>query len=92
MTGGAGDRGRGREGHGLPESGPPGGLVEVLARWEQSGGHWEILGSSEDWIDFGLLDGDSGEQTTRVRGARTSVLRGYLAGRTGSRDRDADRG
>lgn len=29
------------EGHGRPESGPPGGLVEVCRRWEQAGGHWK---------------------------------------------------
>ena len=92
MTGGTTDRGPGREGHGLPESGPPGGLVEVLMRWEGSGGHWEVLGSSEEWIDIGLLDGGTGEQTTRVRGARTSVLHGYLAGRTSSRSRHGDAG
>ena len=92
MIGGAAERGPGREGHGLPESGPPGGLVEVLTRWEGSGGHWEVLGSSENWIDIGLLDGHTGEQTTRVRSARTSVLHGFLAGRTGSRDHGADRG
>ena len=30
------------EGHGRPESGPPGGLVEVLTGWEESGGHWKV--------------------------------------------------
>lgn len=74
------------EGHGAPEVGPPGGLVEVLARWEESGGHWKVLRSSPDWIDIGLFTCDGGEQMSRVSGARTSVLHGYLDGRTSSTD------
>jgi hypothetical protein len=72
------------EGHALPEAGPPGGLVEVLARWEESGGQWTVLGSSADWIEFGLLAADGAEQMSRVSGARTTVLHGYLDGRTSS--------
>ena len=76
------------EGHGRPESGPPGGLVEVLERWELSGGHWKVLASSDSWIDIGLFPSDGGEQVSRVSGARTSVLRGFLAGRTSSLEGD----
>lgn len=72
------------EGHGSPESDPPGGLVEVLSRWERSGGHWRVLELRDDWIDIGLLARGSNEQTTRVSGARTTVLRSFLAGRTSS--------
>jgi hypothetical protein len=72
------------EGHARPESGPPGGLVEVLERWEVSGGHWRVLASSDTWIDIGLYSGDGAEQVSHVRGARTSVLRSFLAGRTSS--------
>lgn len=74
------------EGHGRPESEPPGGLVEVLARWEDSGGHWQVLSSSADWIDIGLLACDGKEQMSRVSGARTTVLHAYLAGRASSAD------
>jgi hypothetical protein len=74
------------EGHGRPESGPPGGLVEVLTRWEGSGGRWTVLGSSEEWIDVGLLSPDGAEQVSRVSSARTSVLHAFLGGRTSSTD------
>ncbi|WP_445258144.1 hypothetical protein [Nocardioides aurantiacus] len=74
------------EGHGPPESGPPGGLVEVLARWENSGGHWKVLNETAGWIDIGLFTCDGGEQMSRVSGARTTVLHSYLQGRTSSAD------
>lgn len=74
------------EGHGRPESGPRGGLVDVLARWEGSGGRWTVLGTSEEWIDIGLLSPDGAEQVSRVSSARTTVLHAFLAGRTSSTD------
>lgn len=74
------------EGHGRPESGPPGGLVEVLTRWERSGGHWNVLSLDDEWIDIGLFARGDDKQMSRVRGARTSVLRSFLAGRTSSAD------
>jgi hypothetical protein len=72
------------EGHGRPEVGPPGGLVEVLTRWEDSGGLWKVLSSGDDWINFGLFSCDSSEQMSAVSGPRTTVLHGYLGGRTSS--------
>lgn len=75
-----------REGHGRPESDPPGGLVEVLARWERSGGHWRVLTVKDTWIDIGLFTCNGGEQMSHVSGARTTVLRSFLAGRTSSAD------
>ena len=74
------------EGHGRPESGPPGGLVEVLTGWEDSGGHWKVLSSTERWINFGLFSCDGAEQMSAVSGPRTTVLRSYLGGRTTSHD------
>jgi hypothetical protein len=74
------------EGHSHPESGLPGGLVEVLSRWEDFGGQWEVLSSSADWIEIGLFTCDGAEQMSRVSGARTSVLHSYLAGRSSSAD------
>ncbi len=72
------------EGHGPPEAGPPGGLVEVLTRWEGAGGHWNVLTLRDDWIEIGLVTCDGGEQMSRVSGTRTTVLAGYLRGRTSS--------
>lgn len=74
------------EGHRSPEVGPPGGLVEILQRWERSGGHWKVLHLGDQWIDIGLFSCDGGEQMSHVRGARTSVLRNFLAGRDTSAD------
>jgi hypothetical protein len=74
------------EGHGPPEVGPPGGLVEVLARWEGSGGHWKVLGSRPEWIEIGLFACDGAEQMSLVSGARTTVLHAYLDGRSSSAD------
>lgn len=74
------------EGHGPGEAGPPGGLVEVLARWEDSGGRWKVLDARDDWIEIGLFTCDGGEEMSRVGGARTTVLHSYLAGRTTSVD------
>ena len=69
-------------GHGRPEAGPPGGLVEVLTRWEDSGGHWKVLSFSDDWINVGLFTCDGSEQMSAVRGARTTVLHAYLRDRS----------
>ena len=68
------------------ESTLPGGMVEVLSRWEDSGGEWRILSTGDEWIEVGLFACDGKEEMSRVSGARTSVLRSYLNGRLGSRD------
>ncbi|GAB2633866.1 hypothetical protein GCM10027270_22850 [Nocardioides ginkgobilobae] len=74
-----------REGHSRPETGPPGGLVSVLERWEAAGGHWEVLELREDWIEVALVSCD-GEQMSRASSPRTSVLRSYLDDRGVSTD------
>lgn len=71
-------------GDGRSESQPPGGLVEVLTRWEHSGGHWQVLSSNDVWIDIGLFSCDGLEQMSHVSGARTTVLHDYLADRDSS--------
>ena len=78
-------RGHG-EGHSRPESDPPGGLVDVLTRWERFGGQWRVLRVDEDWIELGLYSCDGGEQMHLISGARTSVLRSFLSGRESSND------
>jgi hypothetical protein len=74
------------DGHESRESTPPGGLVEVLSRWEESGGQWRVLGTGTEWIEVGLFACDGKEEMSRVSGARTSVLRSYLGGRLSSAD------
>lgn len=68
------------------EVGPPGGLTEVLTRWERSGGVWRVLSIDEEWIAVGLFSCDGGEQMGRVTSARTRVLRDFLRGRSSSED------
>jgi len=61
-------------------------LVEVLTRWENSGGHWEVLSMTDSWVEIGLLTCGGSEQMSHVSGARTSVLRTFLRDRTSSAD------
>ena len=65
---------------------PPGGLVEVVSRWERAGGHWRVSSSNDQWISLDLLSCDGGEVMSTVRGRRTSVLRSFLAGRESNAD------
>lgn len=74
------------QGHPSSDSETAEGLVEVLTRWETSGGHWRVLTSDPSWIEVGLFTCDGGEQMSRVGGARTAALAGYLRGRTSTTD------
>jgi hypothetical protein len=83
---------RSGDGEPAPEALPPGqlggwprgGLVEVLSRWEDSGGQWRILAETERWLTVGLFSCDGGEEMTRVTGERTPVVAAYLIGRVAS--------
>lgn len=75
----------GSEGHRRAEVGPPGGIVDVLTRWEDSGGQWRILKSSDRFVTAGLLS-CAGDEMSRVTSERTAVLTSFLAGRTSSDD------
>lgn len=87
MAGQRETRGSGHgEGHSRPEADPPGGLVDVLTRWERFGGHWSVLRVDDDWMELGLYSCNGGEQMHRISGARTSVLRSFLSGRQSSTD------
>lgn len=68
----------GREGHGEPETGPPGGLTHLLKRWEASGGRWRVLDERDAWVTVGLYAGDGQGLIGRVTAARTAVLQTYL--------------
>jgi hypothetical protein len=41
-----------------------------------------VLRLKEEWVDIGLFAGNGEDEITRVSGARTAVLRTFLAGRT----------
>lgn len=73
------------EGHSRPETGPPGGIVDVLTRWEDSGGQWRILKSSERWVTAGLFS-CAGDEMSRVTSERTAMLTKFLDGRSSSHD------
>lgn len=77
------DVGVSREGHHRPETGPPGGLVDVLSRWETRGGHWRVVNETEAWLTVGLMSCDD-EEMSRVTSSRTAVLTAFLGGRTTS--------
>lgn len=64
-------------------TGPREAPVEVLRRWETSGGHWRILRQSETSVVLGLFSCDGGEQMERMS-ASGADLEAFLAGRTRS--------
>ncbi|HCB02931.1 MAG TPA: hypothetical protein DEQ43_01475 [Nocardioides bacterium] len=66
-------------------TGAPEAPVEVLRRWEASGGHWRVLARSERSVVVGLFSCDGGEQMHRLA-ATSSELDPLLAGRTRSDD------
>ena len=72
-----------REGHSHPEAGLPGGLVDVLSRWETHGGRWRVVNETEGWLTVGLMSCD-GEEMSSVTGSRTAVLTAFLGGRAAS--------
>ncbi len=74
-----------KKGYEQPEVDPPGGIVEVLSRWEDSGGQWRILKMSDQWVTAGLFS-CAGDEMSRVTSERTTTLAHYLAGRTSSHD------
>ena len=77
------DAGAPPEGHSRPETGLPGGLVDVLSRWETQGGHWQVVNETEAWLTVGLMSCDD-EEMSRVTASRTAVLTAFLDGRTTS--------
>jgi hypothetical protein len=77
--------GASREDHRRLETGPPGGLVDVLSRWETQGGHWRVVNETGTWLTVGLMSCD-GEEMSRVTSSRTAVLAAFLDGRTTSSD------
>lgn len=59
--------------------------VDVLRRWESSGGHWRVLSRSDTSVVLGLFSCDGGEEMHRHTAA-SAELDTLLAGRTRSVD------
>jgi uncharacterized cupin superfamily protein len=59
--------------------------VEVMSRWESSGGHWRVLSRSDGSVVLGLFSCDGGEEMHRLT-AVSAELDAFLAGRTRSND------
>lgn len=59
--------------------------VEVLRRWESSGGSWRVLARSDSSVVVGLFSCDGGEEMHRLT-ASSVDLDVLLAGRSRSDD------
>lgn len=59
--------------------------VDVLRRWETSGGHWRVLSRSDTSVVLGLFSCDGGEEMHRLTAAGAEIDP-LLAGRTRSDD------
>ena len=59
--------------------------VDVLRRWERSGGHWRVLSRSDTSVVLGLFSCDGGEEMHRLTAA-SGDLDTLLSGRTRSDD------
>lgn len=59
--------------------------VEVLSRWESSGGQWRVLSRSDSSVVLGLFSCDGGEEMHRLT-AVSAELAAFLAGRARSGD------
>lgn len=59
--------------------------VDVLRRWEASGGLWRVLAQSDTSVVVSLFSCDGGEEMHRLTAA-DSQLEAFLAGRIRSDD------
>ena len=59
--------------------------VDVLRRWESSGGHWRVLSRSDMSVVLGLFSCDGGEEMRRLTAA-SAELDAFLSGRSRSDD------
>ena len=59
--------------------------VDVLRRWETSGGHWRVLSRTDASVVLGLFSCDGGEEMHRLTAASVE-LDALLAGRKRSDD------
>jgi hypothetical protein len=59
--------------------------VDVVRRWELSGGHWRVLSDDGCRLTLSLVTCDGGEEMSRVE-SEDDDLREYVAGRSASED------
>jgi hypothetical protein len=59
--------------------------VEVVRRWELSGGHWRVLSDDGTRLTLSLETCDGGEEMGRVESA-DEALRAHVAGRSTSEE------
>jgi hypothetical protein len=59
--------------------------VEVLTRWELSGGAWSVVSRTRERVVVALLRCDGGEEVDRFVSARSDLL-AFLGQRTDSED------
>lgn len=59
--------------------------LDVLRRWEDSGGTWRVVATHGDELTISLRTCTAGEEADRLVSADPAVL-AYVAGRTASDD------
>ncbi|WP_148573878.1 hypothetical protein [Nocardioides caldifontis] len=59
--------------------------VELVRRWERSGGHWRVLSDDGARLTLSLVTCDGGEEMSRVT-SDDEELRSYVGGRSASDD------
>lgn len=52
--------------------------LDRLVRWEQAGGHWRVLSSTDETVVVALETCDGGEEMERIRSA-DPALRAHVA-------------
>ncbi|KWX20248.1 MULTISPECIES: hypothetical protein [Mycolicibacterium] len=59
--------------------------VADLQRWEDSGGHWQVIARTKDGLTVALLRCDGGEEVDRFTSIDPSLL-DYVGGRSSSQE------
>ncbi|MBO0843063.1 MAG: hypothetical protein J2O46_07740 [Nocardioides sp.] len=59
--------------------------VEVLRRWEESGGTWRVLGTHGDELTISLRTCTAGEEAERLVSGDLALI-AYVGGRSASDD------
>ncbi|MGV9800424.1 hypothetical protein ACWDTP_20490 [Mycobacterium sp. NPDC003449] len=59
--------------------------VADLQRWQDSGGHWQVVAQTGHGVTIALLRCDGGEEADRFTSADPRLLE-FVGGRSGSQD------